>query len=92
VGVSLLNHTGLARFIARDTIDYARIARELADNLNELAQLRQSLRIALQDSALCDTVGFAQDFETCLRGLWQEACVRDGDQGTNTNDCIKETH
>ncbi len=86
VGVSLLSHTGLKQCIAHDTADYARIACELADNPDELAQLRQSLRIVLQDSALCDTVGFAQDFETCLRGLWQKACMCDSGQGTHTNE------
>ncbi|MCF6337762.1 MAG: tetratricopeptide repeat protein [Gammaproteobacteria bacterium] len=88
VGVSLLSHTGLERFIACDTIDYIRIARELADNSDELAQLRQRLRIALQDSALCDTAGFAQDFNTCLRRLWRKTCVRNSNQGANTNDRI----
>jgi len=83
VGVSLLSHTGLEQFIARDTADYARIACELADNPDDLAQLRQNLRTTLQDSALCDAVGFAQDFDACLHGLWQKACVRDSDQETH---------
>ncbi len=85
VGVSLLSHTGLERFVACNTTDYIRIARELADNPDELAPLRQRLRIALQDSTLCDTAGFAQDFNTCLRTLWQKTCARNSDQGANTN-------
>ena len=83
VGVSLLNHTGLEQFIARDTADYVRIACELAANPANLAQLRQHLRTTLQNSTLCDTAGFAQNFEACLRQLWRKTCMHSNNQHNN---------
>ena len=65
--------TGLTvpELVATDADDYVRIASALARDLPRLARLRQALRPRFAASPLADHAGFARDWSSALRQLWQ---------------------
>mgnify|MGYP001820358724 CR=1 FL=1 len=71
VGVSVLQHAGLERFIARDSNEYISIVADLAQDLGRLAVLRAGLRNRLEQSPLCDATAFARDVESAYRDFWE---------------------
>jgi predicted O-linked N-acetylglucosamine transferase (SPINDLY family) len=73
-GVSILEHLGLPEFIARSSMDYIRIASDLATDTSRLSELHKSLRPRLLSSALTDARSFAASVESAFRGAWIECC------------------
>jgi len=71
VGASLLTAVGLPELIARDPLDYERIAIELAGNPTKLSQLRQSLAAAIKTSPLFDTPRFVHNLESAYEEMWE---------------------
>jgi predicted O-linked N-acetylglucosamine transferase (SPINDLY family) len=75
VGASLLCAVGLETFIARTIPDYVGRAVALAQNPEERAILRRTLRQRMRGSALCDAPAFARRMETAFREMWQRWCA-----------------
>ena len=71
-GVSLLTNVGLESWIARDMDEYIKLAAQAPGRLNELVELRKTLRLRMLRSPLMDAHGFAREFEDLLRSLWME--------------------
>jgi predicted O-linked N-acetylglucosamine transferase (SPINDLY family) len=65
-GSALLAAAGLREWIARDQAEFVRIAAQWAADLDALAGLRGGLRGRVEQSALFDAPGFAQDFTDAL--------------------------
>ena len=70
VGVSLLNQVELQHLIAKNEEDYVTIACTLASDLDELAELRASLRSRMEKSPLMDEEGFTKRLESAYREMW----------------------
>jgi len=78
VGVSLLHAVGAPELVAKSEDDYVRIAAGLAGDRARLREYHATLRGRMERSPLMDAKGFAQRFETLVRGMWREACGRRG--------------
>jgi predicted O-linked N-acetylglucosamine transferase (SPINDLY family) len=74
VGASILNAVGLSELVATTPEEFQRAAIALARNGARLAALRSGLRARVAASPLCDAPGFARNFETALRAMWQRWC------------------
>lgn len=74
VGVSMLTNVGLAPLVARDGDEYIHIATRLARNLNELADLRASLRDRMRQSPNTDGRCCAINVEHAYREMWAAWC------------------
>lgn len=72
LGASALAAAGLADWIGGDREGYFAVAKELAADVKRVTTLRSTLRERIQQSPLCDTVGFMKRFESTLR----ELCAR----------------
>jgi predicted O-linked N-acetylglucosamine transferase (SPINDLY family) len=75
VGASLLNQIGATDLIASTPDDYVRIASRLAQDRDELAQRRTTLRGQMAASPLCDAKRFAVDVESACRDMWRRWCL-----------------
>ena len=73
---SHLSNVGLQDFIARDEEDYISKAVSSSDHLDNLANVRATLRARMTASPLCDAPRFASDFSRVIREIWEET-VRD---------------
>jgi predicted O-linked N-acetylglucosamine transferase (SPINDLY family) len=73
-GASLLHAIGLSELIAADPQQYVEMARNLAEDLPRLMQLRATLRGRMQQSALMDAAGLARDVEAAYRQMWRTWC------------------
>jgi len=67
VGASILGQVGLDDFIAVNAADYLDKAIQLADDPESLNRIRQSLRVRLNESSLCDARGFAEKMADVFR-------------------------
>jgi len=73
-GLSLLTAVGFRHGIARDTDAYVASAAALAADLNRLAELRRTLRLAIASSPLCDGRQAARAIEQSFRRIWRRWC------------------
>ena len=71
-GLSILSHLDLRQYAAQTGEQYIRIAFSLAQNPDELAQLRLSLRDRMHSSLLMDASSFARDVE----GAYAQICEK----------------
>ena len=78
VGASILSNIGLNDFIAQDISTYIQIAIKMAGNIDYLQKIRQSLRIKMQNSSLCNSPSFAKDIELAYREIWK-SYIQKGD-------------
>jgi predicted O-linked N-acetylglucosamine transferase (SPINDLY family) len=69
-GASILGPLGLHEWIAASVDRYVDVAAGRAQELDELARLRRSLRARLSESAFMDVKLFTRDFEAALRRMW----------------------
>ena len=76
VGMSLLKAIGLEDWIAYSDEEYVAKAVEVANNREQLAEIKRTLRQRMQNSPLCDQVGFTRKFEAALREMWQSWCEK----------------
>jgi predicted O-linked N-acetylglucosamine transferase (SPINDLY family) len=74
VGVSLLNAARLSFLIAPTMEVFVGTACALANDLDNLAALRSSLRSRLRVSPLLDTIGLTRNLEASYRMLWRNWC------------------
>ena len=70
VGASLLTAVGLPELIARDKVNYERIAIGLARNPEDLRQLRGRLAATMKNSPLFDTPRFVHNLESAYQEMW----------------------
>jgi predicted O-linked N-acetylglucosamine transferase (SPINDLY family) len=75
VGMSLLSAVGLEHLIAITPEDYVAKAITLASHLEQLAQMRSTLRQHVATSSLCDGPTFVRELEDTYRQLWQRWCA-----------------
>ena len=68
---AMLRVVGLPQFIAENRDDYVALAVRRAQEREELASIRASLRGQMRASALCDGSRFTRDLETALRTAWR---------------------
>jgi predicted O-linked N-acetylglucosamine transferase (SPINDLY family) len=73
-GLGLLTNAGLPECVAATDEQFVEIAQRLAADSSRLADIRQSLRSALQASPVFDASRFSRDFEAAIRGMWREWC------------------
>lgn len=71
-GASMLTAAGLGSWVAENKADYVSKAISLCGDLNQLAELRISLRQQVLASPLFDAPRFARNIETALREMWTE--------------------
>jgi predicted O-linked N-acetylglucosamine transferase (SPINDLY family) len=69
---SFLRQLDLPQFIASDTAEYLRRAREIQADRRALLAVRASLRERIRASPLCDARGFVQNLEELLLNLLQK--------------------
>lgn len=68
---SHLVHAGMPELVAKDWEDYRKIAKELANDSENLALIRCHLREILLSSPVCDGKRFARHFSDAMRAVWQ---------------------
>jgi predicted O-linked N-acetylglucosamine transferase (SPINDLY family) len=71
VGTSILTTLGLETLVSRSEEEYLNICRGLASDIDTLGDLRDSLRLRMQSSTLCDGKGFARKVERAFRMMWR---------------------
>jgi len=74
VGTSLVTNIGFREWATESSDAYVARCKELAGNLNRLAEIRQQLREKMQQSPLCDESRFIQNLETAYRKIWRDWC------------------
>lgn len=75
---SILSALELDAWIAPTLEDYVRVGVERAADQAVIAELRRSLRPALQASPLMDEVRFVRDLEEAYRRMWRDWCAKSG--------------
>ena len=69
MGVSILSTIGMESWLANSLADYVSLAQQHSAAVENLAELRATLRTHLQHSPLCDEAHFAADFARCLKEM-----------------------
>jgi len=77
MSLSVLSNLSLSDWIARDEQAYVDTAVERASHLDDLQELRSTMRDRLLHSSLCDEVTFARDVEQAYRRMWRRWCARE---------------
>jgi len=70
VGASIMTHTGLGEFIAKDFNEYVALAISCSKRTELLCELRRDLRNIMQASDLCNARGFTETIEAAYRQIW----------------------
>jgi len=73
VSASLMQHVGLASFVAKDQEGYKRLAVDAANNFEMLQNLRANLRAQLKESDVCDAPKFADNMANAFREMLNNA-------------------
>jgi predicted O-linked N-acetylglucosamine transferase (SPINDLY family) len=73
---SVLETVGLDELVAETPDDYRRIGVELARDAARRKRLRETLRMRMLRSPLCDKAAFTRGLEGAYRGLWRNWCAR----------------
>ncbi len=74
VSASILQHAGLPECIADSEQELVQLAGRLADDTEQLAELRGSLRSRMQNSDLMNLPQFTRDLEQVYRQIWSDWC------------------
>jgi len=69
VGNSILNQTGLGNLVAASREHYVALAGKLAENVDQLRTLRQTLRTRVAASPLGDGARLARSMEKTFSGM-----------------------
>jgi len=70
VGVSILTNIGLPELVAHTEEEYVAIAVKLASNVQQLAWLRERLRVGMARSPLMDGTRITQEVENIYQQIW----------------------
>jgi len=71
-GLSQLFNLGLTELAAESDEEFVKIARDLGQNLDRLAELRHTLRERLRHSSLMDGKRFARNMEAAYLRMWND--------------------
>lgn len=74
VGVSILSRMGLPELIAQAPDDYVRIAVELAGDWPRLQELRQTMRLRMEEKGLMDAKIITRELESAYQDMWRTYC------------------
>jgi predicted O-linked N-acetylglucosamine transferase (SPINDLY family) len=74
-GAAILGQLGLDDFVAADPADFVAKGRYWVDHLNELAQVRASLRGRWQRSPARSPAIVADSLERAIRHMWTRWCA-----------------
>lgn len=91
IGASFLTHLGHPEWVAHDDESFVEKAVALAQDIDALNALRQSLRAEMKASPLMDGVRFTRGFEAALRGMWVAWCASDAAATAREYDEMTET-
>lgn len=80
---AFLHQIGLPELSAKDADDYVRIAVELANDRERLAQLRATLRDRMRASPLMDVAGFTRQLEDTLIDLYRRIEAEESHKAMN---------
>lgn len=84
--LSHLMNVGLQFCVAKTTEEYIEIACSLAENIENLAQLRSSLRSKMAESPVCNGLEFVEDMQNAFRSMWQKWCTASANLASDEND------
>lgn len=73
-GASLLSHAGLGELVGHSEDDYVRLAVNLLQDRDRLAELRLELRPRLEASVVMDASAFVRGLEAAFRQMWRAWC------------------
>lgn len=76
VAGSLLQAVGLDQLVADTHRTYINAAQNLAENIDELRELRKTLRQRVIDSPICDGAQYAWNVEIAYREMWRRWCTK----------------
>lgn len=76
-GLGILSEAGLADWVANNEDDLVAKAVAKASTLEELAELRASMRRRLKQGSLLDAAAFARKFLDALLGMWSARDAND---------------
>ena len=88
VGASILSQLGLKEWIVSSIDDYSNIAAALASDIENLKNLRRTLREKLQNSSLMNEKGFILKLETAYRRMWLNRCANLIVEGSDRSDVM----
>ena len=71
MGESISKHVGLDGHCASTSEDYIKICASLANDLEQLSNLRKRLRNQVTNSALCDGLAYTRNFEDAIQTMWE---------------------
>jgi predicted O-linked N-acetylglucosamine transferase (SPINDLY family) len=74
MGLSILSTVGLSEWVASTPEEYFQLAIKFANDINQLQQLRQTMRQRLQASPLLDGITFTRHLEQVYRQVWEKWC------------------
>jgi predicted O-linked N-acetylglucosamine transferase (SPINDLY family) len=74
MGLSILSTVGLSEWVASTPEEYFQLAIKFANDINQLQQLRQTMRQRLQASPLLDGITFTRHLEMAYRQVWEKWC------------------
>lgn len=69
-----LTNAGLGQLVANSWEEYCERVVNLANDPENLTNIRKHLRSALLESPVCDATGFARHFANAMRAIWQRHC------------------
>lgn len=69
MGASILSAIGLPELIAQTEDNYLQVTADLANDLDRLASLRQTMRHRLRQSTICDTQRFSKSFLSAMHDI-----------------------
>lgn len=69
-----LTNAGMPYLVAESWEHYHDLVVMLANDIDNLANIRQHLRSALLESPVCDSKRFARNFSNAMRAIWQRHC------------------
>ena len=73
-GLSILATLGRPEWVGHSIDEYIEVARKLASSPDQLAAIRQGLRVEIQNSPLMDSPRFAREVEKHFREIWRRWC------------------
>jgi predicted O-linked N-acetylglucosamine transferase (SPINDLY family) len=77
-GLSILSTLGHPEWVGHSIDGYIAVAQKLASSPDQLAAIRQGLRVEIQNSPLMDSARFAREVEKHFRDIWQKWCTQPG--------------
>ncbi len=78
MGASILACIDARDWVADCPDAYVEIAGRIADDRDQLKEIRDGLRTRMQESPLCDAPAFARDMEAAYRAMWRRWCAAEG--------------